>query len=247
MTAGQAQSVETSLQAIRRRIAQELGTDVREQITFGSATRGTNLPLRADPLSDVDHMVVFDNSADYRPQTFLARLKRLAEKYYPLSVAKQSHPAVVLILNHIRFDLVPAYKDWWGDYRIPASRSEFADWMDTNPNDLNPVVERRHRETGYNLKPVIRLLKYWNAKNGYVYQTFALEKAIAGQYYPFCSSLRDYFYSAVDGLDPWSLGQVAAAKVERAQEIVAKAKREEGRGYPSRAEDEIRHLIPPMS
>jgi hypothetical protein len=64
-----------------------------------------------DEKSDIDYMVVFSDR-DYQPQTYLDRLRRFTEYYYQKSEIKQSHPTIQLELNHIRFELVPAVKDW---------------------------------------------------------------------------------------------------------------------------------------
>ena len=55
----------------------------------------------------------------YTPQTYLDRLKRFAEKYYANSDIKQSSPSLVLQLNHIKFDRVPALKQSYGGSKIP--------------------------------------------------------------------------------------------------------------------------------
>jgi hypothetical protein len=245
MTDAQAEAVEKSLAALRRGLAEYFPDLVKEQITFGSYTRRTNLPLRVDPYSDVDHMVVFARERGERPQTFLDRLKRFSEERYPRSLAKQSSPAVVLILNHIRFDLVPAYKDWWGDYRIPTRASTFDDWMDTNPNDFKPYLERRHRETDYQMRPLIRLMKYWNALNNYPFETHRLEKNIAKQWYPFCETLAQYLDSAFNGLSNLDLRPDAKGAVERARKIIGETKRAARSSMPA-AEAEIQRLLPPL-
>ena len=41
--------------------------DLKEQFRFGSSIRKTMLPRNADPKSDVDYMVVFDNAISYKP------------------------------------------------------------------------------------------------------------------------------------------------------------------------------------
>lgn len=57
-------------------------------------------------------MIVFDNVNNYTPQTFLTRLKNFAEEYYSRSEIYQDSPAIVLELNHIKFELVSAYKSY---------------------------------------------------------------------------------------------------------------------------------------
>lgn len=246
MTDAQAEAVERSLAALRRGLSEYFPDGVTEQITFGSYTRRTNLPLRADRYSDVDHMIVFGRKRGERPQTFLDRLKRFAEDRYPRSLAQQSSPAVVLVLNHIRFELVPAYKDWWSGYRIPARASDFQDWIDTDPNDLNPDLELRHRQTGYHMKPLIRLLKYWNALNDYPIATYDLEKNIAGQWYPFCDTLPEYLFSAFEGLSNANLKSKTREAVERALKIIRDTKRAARSSEPTAAEAEIQRLLPPL-
>ncbi len=245
MSDAQAEGVERSLVALRRGLGEYFAESVREQITFGSYARRTNLPLRVDQYSDVDHMVVFDRQSGETPKTFLARLKRFAEERYPRSLVKQSSPAVVLVLNHIRFDLVPAYKDWWGDHRIPAPASAADDWLDTDPGDFTPYLERRHRETGYQMKPLIRLMKYWNALNDYPFETHRLEKYVARQWYPFCDTLAEYLDSAFLGLDNMGLRSRAGQAVERARKIIRETGRA-ARSGPAAAEAEIQRLIPPL-
>ena len=246
MTDREAEAVEASLTALRRGLAEHFEDAIKEQITFGSFRRRTNLPRCADPYSDVDHMVVFREGGSVRPRTLLDRLKRFADERYRRSVVTQSSPAVVVILNHTRFDLVPAYKDWLNDYRIPARKSDFQDWVDTEPNDFNLVLDRRHRDTGYQMKPLIRLVKYWNAVNGYPFETHKLEKSVAGQWYPFCTSLPEYLFSAFDGLSNMNLRSKRREAVERALKIISETKRAGRSGVETAAQAEIQRLLPPL-
>ena len=104
-------SINTSIATLKTRLKEYFGSAVKEQIQFGSSTRGTILPRKSDDKSDIDYMIVFDNSDNLKPQTFIDRLKKFANSKYSTSEIEQSHPTVVLSLNHINFDLVPAYKE----------------------------------------------------------------------------------------------------------------------------------------
>jgi predicted nucleotidyltransferase len=110
------QSVNTSVATLATRMSSNFGTSLSEQLRFGSSTRGTILPRSMDGHSDIDYMVEFADSG-HTPQTYLDRVKRFAEKYYYSSDIKQSSPTIVLELNHIKFDLVPALKSYVG-YKI---------------------------------------------------------------------------------------------------------------------------------
>ena len=102
-------SITTSIDTLKSRLTSYFGDNVLDKIIFGSYTRETILPRKVDENSDIDLMVVFENLDNYKPQSFLNRLKSFAETKYKTSEIYQSSPTVVLELNHIKFELVPAY------------------------------------------------------------------------------------------------------------------------------------------
>lgn len=237
-------SIDTSISTLQSRLNSYFGTDVTTHFRFGSSTRGTILPRSMDANSDIDYMVVFADE-DSKPQTYVSRLKRFAEKYYASSDIAQSHPTVVLRLNHIKFDLVPAIKSYTEEYRIPAPSSSYQDWMSTSPNDFNSTLTSANIRSDYNLKPAIRLLKFWNALAGYVFNSYSLEKWAAGRYFSYCSTVRDYFFALIDDLSlDWDAAQWRKDKVERAKLIVKTTKEYEQDDMPASAEQEIKKLIP---
>jgi len=233
------ESIARSIGAVQTRLAQLFDTSVVEQFRFGSSTRGTILPRSMDEQSDIDYMVVFSDG-NRVPQTYLARLRRFAEMYYPSSAIKQSSPTIVLELNHIKFDLVPALRDWWSGYQIVDGQGG---WRDTNPNDFNSVLTRKNDEHSSLLKPLIRLIKLWNAQNGYIYESFGLEKWIVDQSYWLCSNLRDYLFRAISNM-PDTNTQWRNEKIHRAKDIVEQTREYESAGCATLAEREIKKLIP---
>ena len=246
LTTSERNSIETSITTLKGKIEGYFGADLSEQLQFGSSTRGTQLPRNADINSDIDYMIVFKNSAGYKPQTFIERLKRFAENKYPRSEIYQSHPTVVLELSHIKFELVPAYKGYWFDstYYIPGPTSGFSEWITTDPNGFNKQLSDKNQAHDYFIKPLIRLVKYWNASNGYVYNSYELEESLVNANYWFCHNLKDYFYAAINGLSTWNLPYYQAIKVNRAKEIVQNTKTLEDDNKPYSATQEIKKLIP---
>lgn len=235
-------SINTSISTIKTRLTSHFGTGLSDQFRFGSSTRGTILPRSMDEHSDIDYMVVFSEGG-YTPQTYLDRLKKFAETYYANSDIKQSSPSVVLQLNHIKFDLVPALKQtFFSGYRIPDGPSE---WQDTNPNDFNDALVEKNRAELSMIKPTIRLVKYWNACNGYVYDSYALEKFIVGLSFYGVSNLREYVFTVFDNLSlSWGQPQWRKDKLARAKEIVANVRKYERDDMPATAEAEVKKLIP---
>lgn len=237
-------SIATSINTLHLRLGLYFQDQLSGRFQFGSSTRGTILPRIMDAHSDIDYMIVFKDEAS-KPQTYIDRLRRFTSKYYSSSEINQSHPTLVLKLNHIYFDLVPAIKSYLEEYRIPAPSSSYQDWVATSPNGFNSTLTAANIRCNSKLKPAIRLLKYWNAQSGYVYDSYALEQWVASQYFFSCSSVRDYFFSCIEnlGLD-WSSAQWKKDKLDRAKTIVLKTKKYEASGMQFSAEQEIKKLIP---
>ena len=168
-------SIKTSIDNLKIRLAASLSGYIIEHFIFGSFSRQTILPRSMDSKSDIDYMIVFyDNT--YKPQRYLNVLKEFVEATYPRSSIYQSNPTIVLELNHIKFELVPAIETYYsGHYNIPAKASDYQDWIMTSPNDINSNLTKINQSNSSLIKPTIRILKYWNAKAGYPFDSFDLE------------------------------------------------------------------------
>ncbi|MEI1373670.1 hypothetical protein PQG02_14880 [Nostoc sp. UHCC 0926] len=242
----EAVNIDRSISTLSTRLGNYFSNnDLKERFRFGSSVRKTMLPRNADPNSDVDYMVVFDNSFNYNPQTFISRLKRFTEYYYSTSEIYQSSPTVVLVLGHIKFDLVPGYRNW-GSLYIPAPRTSYTDWIVTDPLSFNTTIEQANKNDNFLLKPMIRLLKYWNANNGYIYESYSLEQKMANMSFYFCNNLKDYLFLAIDSFSTGDLPNYKGQKVERAKQIVNNVRQYEQLRLPFSAEAEIQKLFPEL-
>jgi hypothetical protein len=106
------------------------------------------------------------------------------------------------------FELVPAVSSFFGQLYIPAPASDFTDWIETSPVEFNKELQDKNARTSSKMKPLIRVIKYWNAQNGYVFPSYELEQQLISYWYWGDKNLRDYFYSAFESLDlPWGSAQ----------------------------------------
>ncbi len=234
-------SITTSISTLQTRIGLHFASGViKQHFRFGSSTRGTILPRSMDEHSDIDYMIVFsENNAT--PQTYLNRLKTFVEKYYSSSEIRQSSPTIVLELNHIRFDLVPATTTWLVELQIPNGSG---DWMTTNPNDFNSTLEAKNKEHKSLIKPSIRLFKYWNATAGFPFQSFEMEKWVCGLSFWFLSNQKDYFLTIIENLNTSSsYSQWVNNEITRAKAIVANVRQYEKDDMPVTAENEMKKLF----
>ncbi|MCK0153793.1 hypothetical protein MWU49_08770 [Alcanivorax sp. S6407] len=244
------EGIQRSISGLQSRLDQAFGDEIREDFIFGSYTRGTILPRSMDKRSDIDYMIVFRDSSS-RPQTYLDRLRRFVKVYYSRSEIAQSSPTIALSLNHIKFELVPATYHWWHGLRIPARRSDYNDWISTNPNDVNEILVGANKSNGNLIKPMIRLVKYWNARNRYPFQSFELERMLADKSYFGIRfrgqiQLKDYFFDAMRSLEYCDRdAQYKIDAIDRAHDLIARAEDFLSRQQDDQAERAIKRLLPP--
>jgi predicted nucleotidyltransferase len=173
--------IERSITHIFNKLEEYFDDQIDELLVFGSYTRDTILPRKFDGNSDVDILIQF-NTNDYdklRPESYRVQLKKFAHLNYPKSGIIKDHPSVVIELNHIKFDLVPSIFDkgiFYNSTEIPDKKGGY---METNPTVFNKKLTDANTYYNSIVKPIIRLLKYWNAAHGYPYYSFELETYIA--------------------------------------------------------------------
>lgn len=120
-------------------------SDIQEQAVFGSYDRETILPRKYDEGSDVDYMIVFKNPNQLQPETFRTWLKKFATDYYTRSEVYLDYPTTVLELSHIKFELVPAIKPYWGSYMIPDNTTIYSKWQFTNPFSMKTTITEANK------------------------------------------------------------------------------------------------------
>jgi hypothetical protein len=241
LSATEQSSIATSITTLQSRMSLHFDSGaIAQHFRFGSSTRGTILPRSMDEQSDIDYMVVFrDGSAT--PQTYLNRLKAFVEKRYGSSEIYQSNPTIVLELNHIKFDLVPATKTWLGEFQIP---NVAGGWMTTNPNDFNATLDAKNKEHKSLIKPTVRLFKYWNATAGFPFQSYEMEKWVCSLSFWFLANQKDYFLAVIENLNTsTSYSQRVNNEITRAKNIVANVRQYEKDEMPVTAENEIKKLF----
>lgn len=239
--------IRTSVSNLQTKLDNWFGDDLIKHFQFGSSTRDTILPRRVDGDSDIDYMVAFKNEDDYKPQTLLNQLREFVESKYTRSEIYQSHPTIVLELNHIKFELVPAVMPYvYNDsYHIPAPSSGFMDWMLTEPMKLKRMIDESNARYNGQIKRLIRLLKYWNVMNGKVYSSYQIEQYVGQLVFINCSMLEDYFFHAVKWLPEGGLPQYKKDKVQRLKGKVEEIRKDYyDNGYKYLAMRDLENLIP---
>lgn len=194
-------SIDTSVGYLTTNLKNYFGNQIVEIILFGSYTRGTIIPRKYDLNSDVDIMIVFNTDLypEKKPNTYRENFKRFVDLKYPRSISTKDLPSVMLILSKIKFDLVPAVKNttWFSEtLYIPKDQTE---WQSTDPKGFNKELSDANQKYKNIVKPIIRLLKYWNHKNNYPYDSYELEQIISQMNFN-GDNIETGFYYAIDQL-----------------------------------------------
>jgi len=173
--------IDKSINHVFNKLEEYFTDQIDEVLVFGSYSRDTILPRKFDSNSDIDILIQFntENYNKLKPESYRSQLKKFASIHYPNSSVIKDHPSILVELNHIKFDFVPAIFDdgiFYDSIEIPDKDGS---WMETEPETFNKKLTKAN--TNYNsiVKPIVRLSKYWNATHGYPYYSFELETAIA--------------------------------------------------------------------
>ena len=218
-------------------------SDIQEQAVFGSYDRDTILPRKYDEGSDVDYMIVFKNPNQLQPETFRTWLKKFAEDKYSRSEIYLDYPTTVLKLSHIKFELVPAIKPIWGTYMIPDNTTIFSKWQSTNPFTLKNTITEANK-INHNVRPLIRLMKYWNALNRKPYASYELEEKIANMPFWYSKNLEECFYFFVEALmADYSMSQANKNAVNKLKNHARQAQYYKHMGLNGLAENEIKTIF----
>lgn len=201
--------IKGSIDTLKARLNYDFSIKIKSVDVFGSYQRGTILPRKYDERSDVDLLIIFNNEVfgELTSTTYRNQLKDFTTRYYSSSLVKKDFPTVVLELQNIKFDLVPCIlrSSYWGadSYYIPDNSNN---WIETDPNSFNYSLSEQNRKYGSIVKPIIRLLKYWNSSAGYPLSSYELEQCIANMNFSNDNFESGFFY-AIDNL-PYYVGKI---------------------------------------
>lgn len=243
-------SIKTSLDTLKIHLNNwPKANEILEHHEFGSFVRGTKLPKSIDADTDIDYMVVFDSSR-FKPQTYIEKIREFANKYYKYSPVHQDHPTMVIELGNVRFEITPAVKMYGASYpryNIPAPQQSFLQWIDTYPEEIEHSLNEANRRSDCMLKPLIRLLKYWNVKNGKILTSFKIEQYVCNHVFMGCRNLEDYFFEGASWLSmAQAMTEDEREKVKALQLALSEIRRYKQNGQEALAVLQLRNVLPDM-
>jgi len=145
---------------------------------IGSAAKQTIIR----PLDDVNVLAVFSDANGiyeerYRSdsQAFLARARSAYSARAAQAVGNRGQAVRVFFPTGGHVDVAPVFFVGGDDYLLPARDRS---WAHSSPLKANAWFDRRDQDLSGHLRPVVRLLKKWNAQEG-SFKSFHLETMAA--------------------------------------------------------------------
>jgi hypothetical protein len=147
-------------------------------ILMGSAAKGTIVR----PIDDVDVLAVFSNANGawdtYRSnsQAFLYRIRNAYDGLSTAQVGARGQAVRIFFKSGGHVDVAPVFAYGNDVFGLPKGDGG---WINTAPNLANSWFAGRNAHLGYNLAPLVRLLKKWNVAHSKHIQSFHLETITA--------------------------------------------------------------------
>jgi SMODS domain-containing protein len=149
---------------------------------MGSAAKGTIIR----PIDDIDVLAVFSNEKKawqntYQndSQAFLYRVRRAYDGLETAQVGARGQAVRIFFQSGGHVDVAPVFKRSNGDYHLPAGNGG---WIITSPFVANDWFKAKNAELGYNVAPLVRLLKKWNESHSKRLKSFHLETMAASAF-----------------------------------------------------------------
>lgn len=151
-------------------------------LLIGSAAKGTIVR----PIDDIDVLAVFSNEKQawqnayqYDSQAFLYRVRRAYDGLSTAQVGARGQAVRIFFQSGGHVDVAPVFKRSDDDYHLPSGSGG---WIMTSPFVANNWFKAKNASLGYNLAPLVRLLKKWNASHSKRLRSFHLETMAASAF-----------------------------------------------------------------
>jgi Second Messenger Oligonucleotide or Dinucleotide Synthetase domain len=253
-----------------RALAQNLSLHTEKSKLIGSWDRHTLTRYLSE--GDVDVMVILHYGANKHWDTSggtinaLNSFKAILDSSYPYTQKRRHRNCITMQFSEFRLDVVPAFKNDGGYYKIPDSIRQ--QWVKTDPFSFAQKISEVNATMDRNFVPLIKMVKGWNREVGWPIQSFHLECLMYSRYrtytksYTYSSMLKFFFEDLSDYLharcyDPVQGDQVdtyldeggtrtrrdAIRKARTAAAKAAEAFKDEDKYHPSIAINEWKALL----
>jgi hypothetical protein len=159
-------------------------------LLMGSAKKNTIIR----PIDDIDVLAVFsaENGAwtkyQFDSKSFIYRVRKVYDGFHTQQVGARGQAVRVFYQTGGHVDVAPVFDNGDGVFLLPAGDGS---WIRTAPTKANDWFSAQNAALGYNLAPLVRLLKCWNRAHSKRLRSFHLETMAAHTFSSLGSNRRD--------------------------------------------------------
>lgn len=143
-------------------------------VLMGSAAKSTIVR----PIDDIDVLAIFDNvnkawdKYRYDSKAFIYRIRSAYDGLETAQVGTRGQAVRVFFQTGGHVDVAPVFSYGSDVYGLPDGSGG---WINTAPTVATSWFTTRNAELGYNLAPLVRMLKKWNGAHSKRLRSFHLE------------------------------------------------------------------------
>lgn len=147
-------------------------------LLMGSAAKSTIVR----PMDDIDVLAIFSNengawkTYSWDSKSFIYRVRRAYDGLEAAQVGTRGQAARVFFQTGGHVDIAPVFSHGNDIYGLPNG---VGGWLNTAPTVANAWFLKRNADLGYNLAPLVRLLKKWNNAHSKRFRSYHLETVAA--------------------------------------------------------------------
>lgn len=170
-------------------------------VLMGSAAKSTIVR----PIDDIDVLAIFDNvnkawdKYRYDSKAFIYRIRSAYDGLETAQVGTRGQAVRVFFQTGGHVDVAPVFSYGSDVYGLPDGSGG---WINTAPTVATSWFTTRNAELGYNLAPLVRMLKKWNGAHSKRLRSFHLETMAGKAYKTGCDWGRDVHCTMVPRRHP---------------------------------------------
>ncbi len=235
------EKIEKNIDSIKQKIWGIFQDDLYEIKVFGSF--GHDLFIAQDKEAALDILVVF-KSKELNIPSILTQIKNCSEEYFTGSNIITRQRSITIEIENLKFDIVPAIFVTKDAVKIPAPGIRELKWILSKPSLIQDNINLKDNTNKGLIKPLIRIMKYWNTLHLKPFASYELEMQIANKEYDRNGTLRDYFYDAALSLKDIVKTEKQKVFVSEIKERIRRLRVLESYNIPEYIEVELSIILP---
>ncbi len=192
-------AIEAAIGDLRRLFCETLDRQARPLRLFGSHERGTMLPPWQDPEACIDALIPF-HDLGLPAWEYLNMTRSILETRIGADLVACERVDMRLSLGHTRIRLLPAVQSPGGPMRIIRGDRGPLTWLKIDPDGAKERLNQADNAHQGCIKPLVRIIKAWNAHSSHPMGGYAVENAILNHEFRQGRHLAFMVFDAIDGL-----------------------------------------------